>query len=110
MSTQYTEQILLRMTPEQKAFIKKKAAKYELSIQAYVLSGALQFDDPSHNLTLPAVKRAVVPIIAQLRRVGNNLNQLARRQNSGRSINRTDLLANVEEIERVCLMIKHRPE
>lgn len=108
MSTPRTEQILLRLTPEQKAYVKKKAFTAELSVQAYVLSAVCQFDDPSLNLTLPAVKRAVVPIIAQLRRVGNNLNQLARRQNSGRSVSRTDLLANVEEIERLCLLLKHQ--
>ena len=108
MSTPQTEQILLRLTSEEKAYIKKKASTAELSVQAYVLTAVMQFDDPSLNLTLPALKRAVVPIIAQLRRIGNNLNQLAKRQNSGRSISRTDLLANIEEIERICRTMKHQ--
>ena len=110
MNTKRTEQILLRATPDEKNRIRKMADSAHLSVQAYVLTAVFQFNDPSLDLTLPAVKRATVPIIAQLRRIGNNLNQLARRQNSGRSISRTDLLSNIEEVESLCRSLKHQPQ
>lgn len=97
----------IRLTDAEKALIDERVAQSFLSLQSYVLD-RLFADSDSMHVTLPEVKRAVVPIVSQLRKIGTNLNQLAHQHNAGRSISRDDLIANIEEVEEICRLLKQR--
>lgn len=75
--------ILVRLTDEEHAKLVELAASHERTVAAYVRQVALN-EAPKTRETLA--------IIAQLSRIGNNLNQIARVANSGGDV-RADILA-----------------
>ena len=64
----------IRLTPKEKRDIISKARQVNLLINKYIIacSDRLQIDCTDYR-----------PVITELKRIGNNLNQIARRLNSG---------------------------
>lgn len=64
----------IRLTPKEKWEILSKARQANLPINKYIIacSDRLQIDCTDYR-----------PVITELKRIGNNLNQIARRLNSG---------------------------
>ena len=74
------------VTPEEYELIQKKMRQYECSnLSAYIRKMVL--DGYVINLSLPEIQE----ISSQLRRVGNNINQIAKRANETRRVYDTDL-------------------
>lgn len=72
-----TARLLLRVTPQEKALIERNAADLGMGLSAYLRAVGL-----GRRVTprRPAVSDEAIRHLAQL---GNNLNQIARRANSG---------------------------
>lgn len=65
----------IRLTPAEKAAIVKQAAKARMSLTDYILSASTQ--------TAIHVAEDTRPLITELKRIGNNLNQIATKINAG---------------------------
>ncbi len=99
MNTARTERITLRASADEKETIRRKAMQASYTQQKYVLDCALG---------CPPVMTAsdAKAVIIELRRIGNNLNQLAHARNSGRTISKYDLASNIAEVERICQSLR----
>lgn len=73
-----TSRIEVRLTPSEESRIRARAEASGLSLSAFVRRAALSGDAP----TLAADTRVLMPLYTELRRCGNNVNQLARAFNS----------------------------
>ena len=79
-------QIKFRVTPEERKLIESKMALYgTTNMEAYLRKVAI--DGYIINLDLPELRT----ISSLLQRMGNNINQIARRANSTRRVYDTDL-------------------
>jgi hypothetical protein len=85
----------IRFSPKQWARIKEHALHCDLKPTTYVRQTALG--------VVPRQRRRAYEsdIVYHLGRLGNNLNQLARRHNSGEPVARAEVLAAVEKIRAV---------
>ena len=105
-NTRKTERIVIRCTLEEKQLIRENAAskKDPQPVSRYLVSlGAYAASFP-----LAAVKRAAVPILHHLRKIGGNLNQLVHARNKGAAIDRNNLLSVVRRLISVLLHIVPR--
>lgn len=69
------ETLTIRLTKAEKNAIKTKAKKAKLNLTDYIIGASLE--------TQITVAEDVKPLIAELKRIGNNLNQIAVKVNSG---------------------------
>ena len=69
------ETLTIRLTKAEKSAIRTKARKAKLNLTDYIIAASLQ--------TEITVAEDVKPLIAELKRIGNNLNQIAVKVNSG---------------------------
>ena len=69
------ETLTIRLTKAEKNAIRTKAKKAKLNLTDYIIAASLQ--------TQITVAEDVKPLIAELKRIGNNLNQIAVKVNSG---------------------------
>ncbi len=65
----------MRLTAKEKDMIRRRAEKANMSLTDYLVAAALQ--TPIH------VAEDVKPIILELKRIGNNLNQITTKVNAG---------------------------
>ncbi len=70
-----TETLTLRFTKSEKSEIVRQAVKAKMSLTEYIIALSKQTD-----IVLPP---DVSPIILELKRIGNNINQIAAKVNSG---------------------------
>jgi hypothetical protein len=101
MRNETKKQIIFRATESEAQQIKENAAASGFSMQHFLLNAALK-----KEYSLAEVKGFAVPVIAELHRVGNNLNQIAHRENIGKKWSKSDLIMNIERIEEICQYLK----
>ena len=99
MNIKQPKRITLRASEEQKIKIRNRATEGNHTMQKFVLDCALGCPPMMSASDAKA-------IIGELRRIGNNLNQIAHTKNMGKPINKYDLNSNVEEVERICQSLK----
>lgn len=99
MNTARPERITLRASKKEKEYIKQKCSSCNYTLQKYVLDCAL---DSPPILSHQDAKQ----VIGELRRIGNNLNQIAHEKNIGKPINKFDLQSNIKEVENICQSLK----
>lgn len=73
----------VRMTPEERAEVDRRADAAGLSVAAYLRACALGDAGPRATRKPPVAKQEMVRILGQLGKIGSNLNQLARAVNMG---------------------------
>lgn len=73
----------LRMTPEERAELDRRADRAGLSVAAYLRAAALGDAGPRATRKPPIAKQELVRVLSQLGKIGSNVNQLARAVNSG---------------------------
>lgn len=99
MNVKQPKRITLRASEDEKSKIRHRASESKHTMQKFVLDCALG---------CPPIMSAsdAKAIISELRRIGNNLNQIAHIKNMGKPINKYDLNSNLEELERVCQSLR----
>lgn len=98
MSRTNTKQMVIRMSDDQHERIKKKVAASGLKQQDYLLRAIL--NKPIINTD------GLREFSAQLKNIGNNLNQLTRLANMGFPIDQRELAAIREELNNLWLSLK----
>lgn len=73
----------IRLTDEERAIIEEGAEAAGLSIGAFVRKRAIGEEGERFRRRPPADRQELTRLLAQLGKVGGNLNQIARRVNSG---------------------------
>ncbi len=76
----FISKILLRVTPAEHQAMKIQAAKHELSLSRYAVTSALQAQPPAKKQE----REQITQMLFELRKVGNNINQIAHALNSAR--------------------------
>jgi predicted HicB family RNase H-like nuclease len=76
----FISKILLRVTPQEHSAMKKKAAEHELSLSRFTVESALRDHPPPSRLE----REQKIQMLFELRKLGNNINQIARAVNSAR--------------------------
>lgn len=71
------------MTPDERAELDKRADSAGLSVAAYLRAAALGTAGPRAARKPPVAKQELVRVLAQLGKIGSNVNQIARAVNSG---------------------------
>lgn len=96
-----TSSVLIRLTPDERATLDREASAAGLSVSEFarrrMLSGRSSRQKPTARAAMaPAAAPAYVamspPLFAELSRIGNNLNQLARAFNRGQDFNRGEVM------------------
>ena len=88
------KRITIRGTPEEKAKIEEKAKEAGLSRNEYMLKSALEKDITSlDNL------ESINNLRLELKRIGNNLNQIARNLNENNTLDQEEKILLIEEID-----------
>lgn len=67
--------LTIRLTEKEKAYIERQARKAKLNLTNYIVKLSLE--------TSIVVKEDTKPLLIELKRIGNNLNQIATKVNSG---------------------------
>ena len=98
--TNRTSRVVVRLTDEERATLEREAQAAGLSMSDFVRSRTLNVRQRPSART--AMTRAAAPapsftamspaLFAELSRIGNNLNQLARAFNAGRDIDRGEVI------------------
>ncbi len=76
----FVSKILLRVTPSEHQAMKRRAAKHELSLSRYAVTSALERPMPARKQE----REQITQMLFELRKVGNNINQIAHALNSAR--------------------------
>jgi len=67
--------LTIRLTESEKANIEKKAAKAKMNLTEYIIAAS--------NKSKIKVAEDTTPLLIELKRIGNNINQIAMKINSG---------------------------
>ena len=85
--------IIIRLTKQQKDIISQRAKKVNLSVSKYLRESAV-------NVTIKQQNKDLIGIISGMNRIGNNLNQIARKVNANFYIEDSAILLNeLKEID-----------
>lgn len=85
--------IIIRLTKQQKDIISQRAKKVNLSVSKYLRESAV-------NVTIKQQNKDLIGIIIGMNRIGNNLNQIARKVNANFYIEDSAILLNeLKEID-----------
>jgi hypothetical protein len=76
----FVSKILLRVTPAEHLAMKRRAAKHELSLSRFAVTSALQAQPPARKQE----REQITQMLFELRKIGNNINQIAHALNSAR--------------------------
>jgi hypothetical protein len=76
----FISKILLRVTPAEHLALKKRAADYDLSLSRFAVQSALRDHPPPSRME----REQKIQMLFELRKLGNNINQIARAVNSAR--------------------------
>ena len=91
--------LTIRLTKSEKEMIRKKAAHAKMTLTNYIVAASLQIEIN--------VAEDVKPLLVELKRIGNNINQIALKVNTGkfRSANFQDVIDGqrliYEELHRI---------
>lgn len=77
--------VLVRLLPEERALLETKADAASLSLAAYLRACGLGDAGPRARRRPPVNAELLARAVAQLNKVGSNLNQIAHALNAGRS-------------------------
>lgn len=80
------KQCLVRLTDEEFARLASRAEKAGMATAAFLRAAALGDAGPRAQRRAPADKDALLRILGHLGRIGNNVNQIARRLNTGEAV------------------------
>lgn len=80
---QRTETLYARLTPDEKAAFLERADSAGMTAAAFLRAAALGDAGPRAQRRAPADKAALLQLLGELGRIGNNVNQLARTANAG---------------------------
>lgn len=81
-----TRQLAVRCTREELEAIQAKADKAGLATGAFARAAMLDSPGPRAQRRAPADKDALLRVLGQLGKVGSNINQIARRLNTGERV------------------------
>lgn len=95
-----TVSVVIRMTPEEKSTVQKNAKDSHSTLARYIRESALGRTNP-----LPAIN---IEDRVALARVGNNLNQLARKLNSGDRVSAEDLQQEISDCRKILAGISEK--
>ena len=84
--------LTIRVTEKEKAYIQKRAEKARLSITDYMVK--LSLETPIH------VPTNMQPFLLELKRIGNNINQLTQKVNAG-AFSSYNLAEFIEEFKKL---------
>ena len=98
MSRTRLKQIVIRMTDEEYETVKKQVAKSGMKQQEYLIKAVTQ--KPIINTD------GVKEIIPELKRIGNNLNQIARRCNEGYEVTHNEVIKQGKEMNEVWRLLR----
>ena len=87
-----TERIEIRLTPEEKTKIVNNSIKAKTTISDYVIKSATEQEIVIYN--------DIEKLVTQLRKLGNNVNQLTKKVNQGR-ITCVDLEGTKKELSKI---------
>ncbi len=76
----FVSKILLRVTPAEHHAMKKRAAEHNLSLSRYAVESSLSDQPPPTKLE----REQKIQMLFELRKLGNNINQIAHALNSAR--------------------------
>jgi len=88
----YTEKVSARLTPTERAELEKRAAAEGVTLSEYVRGVIVG------HLRVTRARAADPRLIAELKRIGNNLNQIARHVHT-HGVREVALLAELVEVE-----------
>lgn len=80
---QRTKQCLVRLTSDEYARVAEKADRAGLPAGAFMRAAALGEAGPRAQRRVPADRDTLLRILGQLGKIGSNVNQIAKRLNSG---------------------------
>lgn len=98
---QRTETLYARLTPDEKAAFLERADRAGMTAAAFLRAAALGDAGPRAQRRAPADKAALLQLLGELGRIGNNVNQLARAANAGLDLDAPALkeaMAAIEEM------------
>ncbi|MEP9389982.1 plasmid mobilization relaxosome protein MobC [Mesorhizobium sp. KR9-304] len=94
----------IRFSEDEFSAVEAVASRTGLSVSAFVRSLALE--GAGEKPFLSPADRAIIQLLGQdMRAVGNNLNQVARALNTGRSVERADLVAAVGDARAIATTV-----
>lgn len=93
--------IMVRVTPEERDAIDQLAMQKGLTLGAFLRAAALGDPGPRTRRRIPVDERLLRQLLGQVGKVGGNLNQIAKRLNSGGAASASELRAALEAHEEV---------
>ena len=99
--------ITVRVTPDERATIDERSMEQGLTIGAYMRAAALGDPGPRAKPRIPVDAKLLRRLLGEVGRVGNNLNQIAKRLNSGHQVAPKELAAALEAQEALRAAILH---
>ena len=98
-----SETLTVRLTRQEKEMIKKRASQAGLSLTDYIVAVSLQ--------TQITVCEDVKPLIMELKRIGNNVNQIAAKVNVGafHSANFQEVIDSLKSVYEEVYRIARKP-
>ena len=94
----------IRFSEDEFSAVEAAAERADLSVSAFVRSLALE--GAGEKPFLSPADRAIIQLLGQdMRAVGNNLNQVARALNTGRSVESSDLVAAVDDARAIATTV-----
>jgi Bacterial mobilisation protein (MobC) len=90
-----------RVTEKERAAIGEAASKAGLAPGSYARGKLLGGNPPRAVRALPIERQALALLLAQIGRVGGNLNQLAKAGNSGLPVNATDVAPALADLRAI---------
>lgn len=92
------KQIVIRLSEEEYARVKSKVEQSGMSQQEYLIRALT--DKPICNTD------GLKELVPEVKRIGNNLNQLSRRANEGRVVGLSELEQTQKELDEVWQLLK----
>jgi len=89
--------VSIRLLPAERAEIETRAREAGLSIGSYLRASALGSPGPRAKRSPPVNAEALALAVAELNKVGSNLNQIARVLNAGQAVGSRESLAALAE-------------
>jgi hypothetical protein len=97
--------VSIRLLPEERAEIETRAREAGLSIGSYLRACALGSPGLRAKRSPPVNAEALARAVAELNKVGSNLNQIAKVLNAGRAVGSREALATLAETRAVVAQI-----
>ncbi|MBL8554608.1 MAG: plasmid mobilization relaxosome protein MobC [Phenylobacterium sp.] len=96
-----TTHLTIRFTPDERATVDDHAARAGLTSGSYARQVLLGAPAPRQVRRPPVERQELVRILSQLGHVGSNVNQIARSANANMPMQRSALVAALDDLKRV---------